>query len=113
MIENDLHLQFYYNERQGWKCRRNVIQSRLKALATIRFNSFTSRAAALFNKIPKKVKNTDSLAVFKTRLDSYLKKVPDFPPVHGYVRQNNNSILDWESCSWDEEVISVGSNEIS
>jgi ribonuclease P/MRP protein subunit RPP40 len=105
IIPNDLHLQFYYNPRQGWKCRRNIIQTRQRSLATVRHNSFTSRAAALFNKIPKNVKHTDSLAVLKKRLDSYLSKIPDFPPVHGYARRNNNSILDWASSRWEEEMI--------
>ena len=101
IITNDLGLIFYETSRQGWKCRRNIIQSRHRKLSTIRHNSFPHRAAALFNTIPKSVKNTDSLNVFKTRLDKYLKKVPDFPPVHGYVTRNHNSLLDWASCSWE------------
>lgn len=103
LIPNDLDLEFYYKERQGWKCRRKIIQTRQRKLATIHHNSFTSRAAALFNVIPKKVKNKKSLAIFKNSLDKHLRKIPDFPPVHGYVRENNNSILDWPYSRWDED----------
>ena len=71
-------------------------------LSTIKNNSFTSRAAALFNAIPNSVKNTDSLEVFKKRLDSYLKMIPDYPPVHGYP-SSKNSLLDWANCRWDKK----------
>ena len=108
IIQNDLQLQFYYNERQGWKCRRNIIQTRKRKLSTIRYNSFTSRAAALFNTIPKSVKNAKSLAAFKSRLDKYLRAIPDCPPVHGYVRRNDNSILDWANTRWEEEATPAG-----
>ena len=79
IITNDLDLQFYHNERQGWKCRRKIIQTNQRKLSTIRHNSFTSRAATLFNALPKAVKNTNSLAIFKARLNQHLKKLPDFP----------------------------------
>ena len=47
------------------------------------------------------VKNTDSLSVFKNRLDKHLKKIPDLHPVQGYVTSNKNSLLDWAVCSWE------------
>ena len=56
-IQNDLNLDFYETPRYGWKCRRNVIQNRQRQLSTIRNNAYTSRAAALFNAVPKSVKN--------------------------------------------------------
>ena len=101
IITNDLNLTFYETPRYGWRCRRNIIQTRRKQLSTIRQYSFTSRAGALFNSIPKKVKNAKSLQVFKKRLDSYLKLIPDLPPVHNYVTANNNSLTDWAACSWE------------
>ena len=58
IIPNDLNLTFYNTARKGWKCRRNIIQNRKIALQTIRYNSFTYRAAALFNSIPKNVKDS-------------------------------------------------------
>ena len=75
---------------------------RQKQLSTTKNNSFTSRAAALFNAIPKSVKNTESLEVFKKRLDKYLKMIPDYPPVHGYP-SSKNSLLDWANCRWEEK----------
>lgn len=101
IIQNDLNINFYDTPRYGWRCRRNNIQSRQRQLSTIRYNAFSSRAAALFNNVPKMVKNTDSLSVFKNRLDKHLKKIPDLPPVQGYVTSNKNSILDWAVCSWE------------
>ena len=111
IIPNDLNLTFYNTPRKGWKCRRNIIQNRKIALQTIRYNSFTYRAAALFNIIPKDVKNSVSLPVFKNRLDNFLRGLPDQPPVHGYVRANNNSILDWANFKWRGEVLPGGRGE--
>ena len=107
IIPNDLNLNFYYNERQGWKCRRSIIQNRQRKLSTIHNNSFSSRAAAIFNTLPKSVKSATSLSSFKSRLDKHLKRIPDCPPVHGYVRMNNNSLLDWANSKWEEEMVTL------
>ena len=43
------------------------------------------------------------MAAFKSRLDKVLLTLPDCPPTQGYVRKNNNSIIDWlteSSSSW-------------
>ena len=59
--------------------------------------SFHAKAhpLAMYQALEKAVKNTNSLAIFKARLNQHLKKLPDFPPVQGYVRANNNTIMDW------------------
>ena len=100
VIQNDLELSFYHTPRHGWKCRRRKIQTRQGQLSTISSNSFSVRAAALYNTVPKIVKESNSLAIFKSRLDNYLKHIPDLPPTPNYVSCNKNSILDWASCSW-------------
>ena len=109
IITNDLNLEFYLNERQGWKCRRPIIQSRQRKLATVHNNAFSCRAATLFNGLPKNVKKQNSLEVFKATLDNHLQKIPDLPPVHGYVRANKNSILDWPGSvtGWTELACTV------
>ena len=101
IIQNDINLQFYRSSRHGWKCKRSKLPQQESHLATVKYNSFSSRAAALFNLVPKSVKEAKSLPIFKNRLNNFLKNIPDTPPVPGYVTVNHNSLLDWDKCSWD------------
>ena len=100
MIQNDLKLQFYQTLRHGWKCKRQKLPQRERHLSTIKCNSFSSRAAALFNIVPKNVKESKTLETFKKKLDKFLSYIPDTPPVPGYVTINRNSLLDWANCNW-------------
>ena len=101
IIQNDINLQFYRSSRHGWKCKLSKLPQQESHLATVKYNSFSSRAAALFNLVPKSVKEAKSLPIFKNRLNNFLKNIPDTPPVPGYVTVNHNSLLDWDKCSWD------------
>ena len=62
---------------------------------TLYDHSFAVIGPRLWNLVPKKVKEAASLFMFKCRLDEFLKTIPDRPPVHGYVCQSNNSLLEW------------------
>ena len=45
--------------------------------------------------LPSDVNSAKELTEFKVLLGEWLKRIPDRPPVPGYTRQNNNSIMDW------------------
>ena len=111
IIPNDLGISFYKTSRHGWKCRLKPLSNRRGKLATIKENSFSNRAAALFNILPKKVKEAVTPENFKTRLDKFLKNIPDEPPIHGYVPRNKNSLLDWAAGRWDNKSVAFGNEE--
>ena len=93
---NQLNLEFYNTYRHGLRCRSKVSKSKRVHLRTLYNNSFASRGPALFNTIPKAVKDKTSLASFKSALDRYLGTIPDTPPISGYPFQNGNSLLEWK-----------------
>ena len=61
-------------------------------LLTLYEESFTINAAKLWNILPPELSQIESLCLFKTRLDNFLKSVPDLPPIPGYPYSNNNSL---------------------
>ena len=94
-IPNELGFEFYETSREGTKCRRPKLNLKNRRISTLKDNFFSSVGPALFNSIPGSIKSANSLAIFKNRLDKYLKLIPDNPPLPGYVGQNHNSILEW------------------
>ena len=61
--------------------------------------SFRVKACKIWNCLPKYVKEPTSMNIFKNKLDSFLLRVPDCPPVSGYSTMNSNSLLDWLTSS--------------
>ena len=55
----------------------------------------------LWNSIPSHLHQIKDLLEFKTNLTDYLLKIPDNPPVSGYIRANGNSILHWNEQNAD------------
>ena len=93
---NQLNLEFYDTHRFGIKCRRKNYNSTIRVhIKTLQQNSFPSIGPALFNCIPKSIKNKETLTSFKSALDKWLRSLPDEPPISGYITQNGNSILEW------------------
>lgn len=92
---NHLKLDFYETPRFGVKCRRPISKAKRVHTRTLYNNSFASNAPALFNSIPKKVKDKGTLSTFKSALDKHLTSIPDRPPISGYPFLNGNSILEW------------------
>ena len=80
---------------EHWPDPRSVRELWSSSVATKFHNSFASRATRLWNTLPSDVNSAKDLAGFKILLGEWLKRMPDRPPVPGYTRQNNNSILDW------------------
>ena len=95
ILPNNLNLIFYESSRFGPKCRRKPLISRNHKINTIRCSSFSDIGASLFNALPKSVKTATTVASFKSRIDKMFKTLPDQPPVPGYMRRNDNSIVDW------------------
>lgn len=92
---NQLDLEFYETHRFGVKCRRKQFKTKKVHIKTIQHNSFSSIGPALFNCIPRRIKEKETLTSFKAALDKFLKSIPDTPPLSGYPTVNGNSILDW------------------
>ena len=93
---NQLNLEFYKTHRFGIKCRIKTSKATRVHIRTLYHNSFVSRGPALYNIIPKEVKEKTTISTFKHALDSYLQAIPDLPPISGYPFLNGNSLLEWE-----------------
>ena len=94
---NNIGVKFYNNARLGKKVEVPTSPTTTQvSVATKYHNSFACRAARLWNTLPCNVNTAEDLASFKVLLGKWLERFPDRPPVTGYTRQNNNSILDWE-----------------
>ena len=93
---NNIGLRFYQNDRLGLRVEVPTCPTSTQSSVATKFhNSFASRATRLWNTLPSDVNSAKNLTAFKVLLGEWLKRMPDRPPVPGYTRQNNNSILDW------------------
>ena len=95
-VSNDLDVTFHESHRFGIIADLPPLtpHSSLKA-KTLFDSSFAVIGPKLWNRIPRCVKESTCLITFKVKLDDYLKTIPDKPPIHGYVVQNNNSLINW------------------
>ena len=93
---NNIGIRFYQYHRLGKRAEVPTCPTNTQSSVATKFqNSFVSRATRLWNTLPSDVNSAKDLAGFKILLGEWLKRMPDRPPVPGYTRQNNNSILDW------------------
>ena len=100
LVPNNLQLNFYKNRRGHVKCRQPKINtSGTTRLSTVRQHFFTSTGPQIFNLLPCKVKDAETLDSFKHLLDQFLMQIPDMPPTPGYPSLNNNTILEWATGS--------------
>ena len=95
LIPNNVNITFRETTRHGTTCLRPLGNSKYSSVNTIRFNSFTSNASALYNVVPPNIKSLNTLTIFKSKLDVFLQIFPDTPPIPGYIGQNRNSLLEW------------------
>ena len=56
--------------------------------------SFTIKGAKLWNTLPPPLTKITDISLFKTSLTKFLNKIPDRPPLPGYNRANNNSLVE-------------------
>ena len=95
---NDIDMKFYTNNRMGTKATVPVFKNKAqRSVSTLYDNSFSVKAARLWNILPKDVNQQETLDGFKEALGSFICKFPDTPPVPGYTAVNRNSLLDWAS----------------
>ena len=95
ILPNNVNLIFRETSRHGTTCIRPLGNSKHSSINTLRFNSFASRASALYNVVPPNIKSLTTLTTFKPALDVFLNSFPDTPPTPGYTGQNRNSVLEW------------------
>ena len=98
LAPNDIGMIFQQHQRLGVRVKVPPLTTKAqKSVASKYDNSFGVRAAKLWNLIPKDVKDTTSLEVFKVALGNFANQFPDTPPVKGYSTMNDNSLLSWSS----------------
>ena len=95
LAPNDVNIQFHDHQRLGTQCRRLPLKSKITSVNTIRDNFFSHNSPKLYNLVPKSIKCARNIASFKRKLDNFLMKIPDFPPIPGYICANSNSLTEW------------------
>ena len=98
LAPNDIDMFFRPNARLGPVAALPNLISKRQHINTLRDLSFSCLGPRLFNILPKNLKTINSLQLFKTHLDNFLKLFPDTPPTPGYVAANGNSLIDWVAC---------------
>ena len=87
--------------RRGRSCNVPHIPSQAPTrIQTLRNESFAVKGPRIFNSLPKDVRcfTGGTVDAFKSRLDAYLKTVPDQPLIPGYTAGRliaSNSLIDW------------------
>ena len=97
LAPNDLNLKFHFHKRLGIQADRLPLNGKSSKVKTLRHNFFSHSGPRLFNQIPGQIKSATSIQSFKKKLDLFLMKIPDYPPIPGYKRVNSNSLVDWVS----------------
>ena len=98
MVQNNLEVQFYVNERTGIRARLPKLTTTATARSKSLYDdSFSMNGPRLWNALPKDVTSATTLYTFKKMLNEYLRKIPDKPPDIGYSLSKNNSITNYTS----------------
>ena len=83
-----------------------VLPNAPSRIKTLRTESFVIKGPRIFNSLPQEIRSFTG-GTFKSRLDAYLKTVPDEPLIPGYTaarRVESNSLIDWANyLSLDNE----------
>ena len=99
-VSNVLGISFYTTPRMGSCASIPPIVAGTSKAQTLYDKSFAVKGPQLWNIVDKNIKSIVTLEQFKIKLDTFLAKFPDKPPVAGYVVQNNNSLLEWRSSAY-------------
>ena len=98
MVPNDIAMKFYDSGRNGIKAETpRAPKSSSRYAARIQEQSFTYRAARLWNVLPKRVKEARTIEQLKIELGRFLKSIPDELPTAGYTTRCRNSIVEWST----------------
>ena len=82
--------------RRGRECRvRNIQLNAPNPVKKARENSLAVKGAKMFNLLPSEIRNITSKKVndFKSRLDVFLRNVPDEPTINGEGRAAQTNCL--------------------
>ena len=101
LVPNNLNMDFYRTRRGERKCHAPRLIAPTTHHSTVRHNFFTSLGPTIFNLLPGKIKEAETLDAFKTQLDRFLWTIPDLPPSPGYKLLNNNTLLEWTTGSYN------------
>ena len=97
---NDIGMKFTDNVRLGKKVKIPAFKKEAPLSAvTLYDSSFAVHAGKLWNTLPSSVTSYTNLESFKIQLGTFLRLIPDKPPVKGYTCQNRNSMIDWRNQS--------------
>ena len=95
LAPNDVGIRFNYHERRGSTAELPSFPRGCRMSVVTRYDSsFAYMGPRLWNVLPRDINQIDELDKFKRRLTKWLLSLPDKPPVHGYVRANNNSLVE-------------------
>ena len=94
-VQNDICVEWRTCIRKGIVMAIPRLPSTVAKINTMYDTSFKVYAAKTWNCLPKSVNMEQSLDTFKSKLDTFLLNVPDYPPVAGYSTANKNRLLDW------------------
>jgi hypothetical protein len=80
------------NDRTGRKIKLPKLGTKPGRTQTLQYNFFKSRAATVFNSLPRKLRDINGVRVeaFKLKLDKWLSSIPDEPRVEGYGATENS-----------------------
>ena len=96
-VRNDIEFQFIENPQR--RTQPNVMlppMPRIPGKALSKFeHSFAVRSKKLWNKLPSTLASETKYNSFITKLDAWLKLIPDEPPVNGHFHRTNNSIVEY------------------
>ena len=94
-VPNDMRIEFRLNERLGLRAVLPGIPRGCRDRVRTQYDSsFAYVGPDLWNLLPKSINLLDKLQKFKGELTRFVLSLPDKPPVHGYARENNNSLAE-------------------
>ena len=100
-VASDLNITTNHNSRRGLFINIPPIIKGTKAnFQTLRDSFFTVSAPHLFNSLPKSIRDEERFEPFKSKLTTYLLRIPDHPPIAG--ESSRNSILHY--AGWTEDI---------
>ena len=95
IVPNDMRIESRVNERLGLKAKLPRIPRGCMGRVRTQYDlSFAYIGPKLWNMLPKRINLIGELQKFKSELTRFVLSLPDRPPVHGYVRANNNSLVE-------------------
>ena len=87
---------FYESDRLGVRAKVPPLAKNCpSSISSLYENSFSVKAAKLWNILPKSVNTAKDLDSLKVALGKFLERFQDTPPTPGYTSKCSNSLLDW------------------